>query len=269
MSSALTYPDGVSLYQVGFAALRYPELAPGFPIPLSNLIGGLQRTPIPIQQRSIAQLGSQYLQTLLEYQYSDAPALHDPSSDQYYFSSAMQLLNYLSGNPDIAEQMYKHPNLLRDTIEKVLLPDIEEKITEASLGSALQTISTLLLQDTDCTAKQDYPRLKDLEARLKLWKRKYRGKYIAKVSERLLDDQLKQPNRLMNQMMIKVIREQLRCGYTACNNNCDMSLCGGCRVQRYCCQEHQKKDWKWHKMICKKGLVEPDMPENSEGNMAG
>jgi hypothetical protein len=37
------YPQGMTLHSIGYAALKYPELPPGLPIPLGNQLGVLQR----------------------------------------------------------------------------------------------------------------------------------------------------------------------------------------------------------------------------------
>ncbi|KAI9050970.1 hypothetical protein LZ554_005080 [Drepanopeziza brunnea f. sp. 'monogermtubi'] len=76
------FPNGLNLYHIGFAALKYPELAPRLPVPLSNIIA------------------SQYLDTLMAQQTSrDVATLNDSASDQYYFSRPLFLLNFLTANP--------------------------------------------------------------------------------------------------------------------------------------------------------------------------
>ena len=41
------------------------------------------------------------------------------------------------------------------------------------------------------------------------------------------------------------------CGLVGCSQEVEKGLCGGCRSIHYCCKEHQKEDWKRHKMECK------------------
>lgn len=79
---------------------------------------------------------------------------------------------------------------------------------------------------------------------------------MGKVSDRLVD-QIASPDPAMGMMVRGAQVNQLLCGYTGCGNSKDMELCGACKLQRYCSTEHQKKDWKYHKRICNKGLVEP------------
>jgi hypothetical protein len=103
----------------------------------------------------MAQIASQYLESLLEYQYSSAPSLHDPTSSQFYFFNTVALINWLTSNLDVAGRVAKHPNFIHDVIEKLLRLDIEEMkacsrvggVTfEAALGSILQFLSTILLR---------------------------------------------------------------------------------------------------------------------------
>jgi len=56
--------------------------------------------------------------------------------------------------------------------------------------------------------------------------------------------------------MKKLQKESLSCGFRACEKQEDLTACGGCKIQRYCGREHRRKDWKYHKLICNKGLVE-------------
>jgi len=269
MSSSI-FPQGMTLHSIGYAALKYPELPPELPVPLGNQVGVLQRSPLPQQIRAMTQVASQYLPALLEYQYSDAPELHDPSNAQYYFSNPFCLLNYLASQPDVAIRLSKHPRILHDTIDKLLMPDIEEKMKacqstriggatfEADFGSMLQFVSTLLLRKSLIVGNDDsvHPRIHELSPQLRAWKRKYRGQYIGKVSDRLAD-QIENPDRDVE--MVRAQQDAMTvCGYILCSNNRDMLACGNCKIQRYCSQEHQKKDWKNHKHICNKGLVETE-----------
>lgn len=259
MSNPVQYPQGITLHSLGYAALKSPELAPELPIPFSTQLGVLQRSPMEAQQRMMAQIGSQYLPALLEHECgNDAASDLSASSGAPRFSDAMTLINYLSSNPDIAGHLWKHPTIFQNILDKLLIPEIDTIWSENSLGSALQFISTLLIQDSEEKAMTVYPGLKELPPHLRTYLRKYRGKYVAKVSERL-KDQLKSANPTMKKMILEVTRSQLRCGYVMCSNNEDMRLCGSCGVQRYCCPEHQKKDWKFHKTICIKGLVENEI----------
>ena len=76
----------------------------------------------------IAQIASQYLLVLIEYQTSDAPALHDPTLAQYYFSSALCLLNYLTGSPGACKRIATHPAVVNDVTEKLLAPNFIGRI---------------------------------------------------------------------------------------------------------------------------------------------
>jgi len=57
--------------------------------------------------------------------------------------------------------------------------------------------------------------------------------------------------------------QSLRCGYVHCGHRGaeGLTACSACRIQRYCSKEHQKKDWRHHKLICNKGLVEQEVSE--------
>ncbi|KAH8651485.1 hypothetical protein BGZ60DRAFT_436535 [Tricladium varicosporioides] len=268
MSLSDLYPQGMTLHSIGYAALKYPELPPELPVPIGNQIGVLQRSPLSGQIRVMTQVASQYLPALLEYQYSDAPELHDPSNAQYYFSNCLCLLNYLASQPDVSIRLSKHPRILHDTIDKLLMPDIEEKMKacqntrmmgatfEADFGSMLQFVSTLLLRKQLVVGNSEtvHPRIYELSTRLRAWKKKYPGQYIGRVSDRLAD-QIE--NSDPNTVMVKEQQDAFTvCGYILCEKHKDMLACGNCKIQRYCSQEHQKKDWKNHKHICNKGLID-------------
>lgn len=40
------------------------------------------------------------------------------------------------------------------------------------------------------------------------------------------------------------------CGVSGCANWENLKLCGRCKLRKYCCEEHQKNDWKQHKLNC-------------------
>ncbi|KAH8599250.1 hypothetical protein B0O99DRAFT_591116 [Bisporella sp. PMI_857] len=257
----------MTLHTIGYAALKYPDLPSELPISLGQQVGVLQRQPaVPTQCRMMAQIGSQYINSLLEYLYSDAPALKDTTSSQYYSSDAFMLLNWLTSNPDVAARVAKHPNLLHDVIEKLLDPEIESKMKacsrnlqatsfEADFGNMLQFVSTILLVP-EHLPDPVHPRISELVPKLKAWKRKYSGHYLGRFSDRLIG-QIEQPGSGAHPRGSQ--KEQLViCGYSGCSKQNDLVLCGACKIERYCSTEHQKKDWKFHKTYCNKGLIEED-----------
>jgi hypothetical protein len=222
------------------------------------------QTPLPIQIRIMAHVASQYLPALLEYQYSDTPHLHDPSSSQYWCSDAFTLINWLTSDPDVAVTVAKHPSLFHDTVEKLLNPNIltEMKVCprnggssfEAEFASLLQFVSTILLRKEHLPTPP-HPRINELVPKLKAWKRKYSGQFIARVSERLAD-QIKSPESLDLGAVLNAQNGNLVCGYIQCEKKTDLNACARCKMQRYCSAEHQKKDWGFHKGICGKGLLD-------------
>ena len=72
----------MDLYSIGFVTLRYPHLAPEFPVPMGNIIGALQHQPMSAQNHQVAQIASQYIDEFIAYQIGDDPLLHDKSSPQ-------------------------------------------------------------------------------------------------------------------------------------------------------------------------------------------
>lgn len=76
------FPNGLNLYSIGYATLKYPELAPGIPVPLGNIIGALQHQPMSAQNHQVSQIASQYVDTLIAYQVGDDVSLQDKSSPQ-------------------------------------------------------------------------------------------------------------------------------------------------------------------------------------------
>ncbi|CZT48241.1 uncharacterized protein RSE6_08911 [Rhynchosporium secalis] len=41
--------NNLDLYTIGYVTLKYPELAPGLPVPLGNIVGALQYQPMAVQ----------------------------------------------------------------------------------------------------------------------------------------------------------------------------------------------------------------------------
>ncbi|TVY68985.1 Protein CBFA2T3 [Lachnellula suecica] len=269
------FPNGMSLYTIGFAALRYPALPPPpVDVPLTN-----QMQEPEEQNHMIAQIASQYLESLLSYQTSNEPTLHDPSLPQYYFSTAICLLNLLNTNPDVCKRIAAHPALVNNVIEKLLAPDFVDKMKgaprpggahfpaatfEEDFGSVLQFLSTMLLYKDQIPLP--HPRIQELIPKLRTWKQTYRSssvKTISNASERLIQQIDGSMSPTMVAMMRSMQDESLVCGVASCGvqGRTDLTPCGGCKIQRYCGSEHQRADWKYHKHICNKGLQGP--AENS------
>ncbi len=272
-----TFPNGLTLYEIGFAALKYPSVPPPPQrnIPLNNIVGALQHVPPASQHHMIAQIASQYLNALIEYQKSDAPILHDQSSSEYYMSNALLLINFLmGGSPDVCKRAAQHPALLNNVIEKLLEPDFVDRMKavdrpevppfppptfDADFGNVLQFVSTMLLYRDDIETL--HPRISELVPKLREWKRTFRNspvKTIKNASERLVD-QIQGLDPTMISMMRRMQENSLVCGIVSCRVTGPerLTVCNGCKIQRYCGREHQKADWKYHKHICNKGLVEP------------
>ncbi len=268
------FPNGMSLYTIGFAALKYPALPPPpVNVPLGNQVGALQYQPPAAQNHQIAQIASQYLNALMEYQTSDEPTLHDPSLPQYYFSTAVCLLNFLTTSPDVCKRVAAHPTLLNSIIEKLLAPDFVDKMKgvprpggvqfpaatfDDDFGSLLQFLSTLLLYRSEMETL--HPQIKELIPKLRTWKQTYRNSSVRTISnaaERLVG-QIQGMDPTMIAAMRTMQEESLVCGVASCRvrGASHLTVCGVCRIQRYCGREHQKMDWKYHKHICNKGLQE-------------
>ena len=118
----------------------------------------------------------------------------------------------------------------------------------------LQFVSTTLLR-SEHLPTPPHPRIQELVPKLKAWKRKYSGNFIARVSDRLAD-QIKSPESLDLGAVLSAQNQNLVCGYVGCEEKRDLNACARCKMQRYCGPEHQKRDWGFHKKICGKGLVD-------------
>jgi len=268
-----SFPNGMTLNTIGFAALKYPALPPQLEVPLGNQVGVLQRLPPSAQNHAVAQIASQYLTALLEYQTSDEPTLHDPSLPQYYFSTVICLLNFLNMSPDVCKRIAAHPNLVNNIIEKLLASDFEDRMKSVprpghgpipgatfddDFGSILQFLSTMLLYKAEI--ENLHPRIEELIPKLRIWKQAYRRsrtKTISNAAERLVD-QIRGMDPTAITMMRRMQDKTLVCGVSSCRveGASQLTVCAVCRIQRYCGREHQKLDWKYHKHICNKGLEE-------------
>jgi hypothetical protein len=194
----------MTLYTLCFAALKYPALPPPpVNVPLGNQLGALQPQPPSAQNHQVAQIASQYLAALLEYQTGDDPTLHDPSLPQYYFSTALCLLNFINVNPDVCRRIASHPTLFNGIVEKMLAPDFVDGMKSAprpggrnfppatfddEFGSLLQFLSTSLLYRAEM--ETIHPRIDELIPKLRLWKRTYKNsttKTIARAADRLVE----------------------------------------------------------------------------------
>ncbi|KAG0646305.1 hypothetical protein D0Z07_8113 [Hyphodiscus hymeniophilus] len=249
------FPQGMSLHSIGYVALKFPSLAPELPVPLGNQVGLLQRISGEKQAQMIAQISSQYLKALLDYQSSDDPILNDQSSPQYWFSTALCLLNFLaSSNPDVCIRVAKHEKVFKDVVDKLLDPDVETKMRgvprtappgippagfEEDFGTLLQFVSTILLYSDHITVPA--PRLAELIPKLQSWKRTYKNSRVKTISN--ASDRLVGQIQGMDALMIAGMRQMQA------------------SALRYCGREHQKKDWKHHKLICEKGLIEEERDE--------
>merc|ERR1712000_71205 len=268
------FPNGLDLYSIGFVTLKYPELAPGIPVPLGNIVGALQHQPMSAQNHQVSQIASQYIDAFIAYQVSDEPCLKDKSSPQYYFSNALLILNYLTSNPDVCKRIAQHPTLTNDLIEKIIAPDFHDGMRDVvrpalgsfppagfaeDFGSVLQFLSTMLLYQAEMPSL--HPRIKEIIPKLKEWKKTYKNshvKTIRNVCERMVG-QINGMEPEMIAMMRKFQEEALVCGVASCGvkGATGLTVCATCKIQRYCGRDHQKADWKYHKHICSKGLVEP------------
>jgi hypothetical protein len=270
-----TFPNGMTLYNIGFAALKYPALPPPpINVPLGNIVGALQHVPSAAQNHMIAQIASQYINALIEYQTSDEPTLHDPSLPQYYFSTVLVLLNFLTTSPDVCKRIAAHPAVVNNVIEKLLAPDFVDQMKavprpggahfppatfDDDFGTLLQFVSTMLLYRAEMGSL--HPRVDELIPKLREWKRTYRNspvRTIKNASERLVG-QIQGMDPTMIAMMRRMQETSIVCGASSCRvtGSEHLTVCNGCKIQRYCGRDHQKADWKYHKHICHKGLVEP------------
>lgn len=265
------FPQGMTLHTIGYSALKYPDLPAELNVPLNNQVGVLQRVRTGDQNHMIAQIASQYLPALLDYQTSNEPHLLDPSSPQYYFSTAICLLNFLSSNPDVCIRVAKRSAIIHDLVEKMLAPDFEVAMRECKrpagpngipaatfeddFGSILQFLSTILLYSDHLGTM--HPRIEELIPKLRTWKQTYRRstvRTISNASDRLVTQIQGLDPALISQMREMQAEGTLVCGFPSCGEKKNLNACGSCKIQRYCGQEHQKKDWRYHKVICGKGL---------------
>ncbi|CZS90549.1 uncharacterized protein RCO7_06858 [Rhynchosporium graminicola] len=250
--------NNLDLYTIGYVTLKYPELAPGLPVPLGNIVGALQYQPMAAQAQQV----------------SDETTLNDKTSPQYYLSNPALLLNFLTTSPDVCKRIAAHASLTNTLIEKILAPDFHDGMRDVvrpalgsfppagfaeDFGSILQFLSTLLLYQAEMESV--HPRLKELIPKLKEWKKQYKNshvKTIRNVCERMIV-QINGMDPEMCTMMRKFQEDALSCGVASCRvrGAASLTVCGTCKIQRYCGRDHQKADWKYHKHICNKGLVEP------------
>jgi hypothetical protein len=139
----------------------------------------------------------------MEYHLSDAPSLHDPEDCEYYFSSALALMNFMNMNPDVCKRIVSKPKIVNDVIERILADDYIVKMEaarrpsgphfpgatfDADFGNVLQFVSTMLLYKEEMS--EIHPRIQDLATKCNIWKRTYKCslvKTISNVSERLVD----------------------------------------------------------------------------------
>ena len=132
---------------------------------------------------------------------------------------------------------------------------------DADFGTLLQFLSTILLYPTEIDSL--HPNIKDLIPKCKEWTVKYKRspvRTISNASSRLITQIEGMDPSLINQMR-SMQAQSLCCGKLGCRKKEGLIACGKCRIQRYCGQEHQKNDWKFHKKICMKGLIEDEESE--------
>lgn len=172
-------------------------------------------------------------------------------------------------NSDVCKRIVTHPNLMSGIVEKLLeddfasamqacqRPQLSPPIPAATFvddfGNLLQFLSTMMVF-------RDYhemhPRFNELIPKLQAWQTTYQGIFIGQVAGRIRMQLTMDPT--MVDIMKEQMKEALVCGDPTCRQREGLVACAGCNIQRYCGKTHQKKDWKYHKQICNKGLVEPD-----------
>ncbi|TAQ85903.1 hypothetical protein B7494_g5771 [Chlorociboria aeruginascens] len=226
------FPNGMTLYTIGFAALKYPALPPPpVNVPLGNQVGALQYQPPAAQNHQIAQIASQYLNALIEYQTSDEPTLHDRALPQYYFSTALCLLNFINNSPDVCNRIAAHPAIVNNIVERLLTPDFEDGMKgvqrlsgthfpaatfDDEFGSLLQFLSTILLYVAEIGTL--HPRIGELISKLHHWKHEYRNSSVRTISnaaERLVEQIQGMEPELVTKMR-NMQEGNLVCGVSTC-----------------------------------------------------
>lgn len=140
-------------------------------------------------------------------------------------------------------------------------PDFPAATFDDDIGTLLQFLSTILLYAGDVAAT--YPRANELVPKLQVWKREYRNsstRPVASASERLVEQIQGGLAQMMGTMMRSTMNAHLICGVASCGINGPdrLTTCSSCHLQHYCGRDHQRADWKHHKHICNKGLVEEE-----------
>jgi len=183
-------------------------------------------------------------------------------------------------NPDVCKRIatYQKSAIVNRVVGQLLEDGFVEKMKKVKrpegpmgipaatfddeFGSLLQFLSTELLYKKEIEEEGNlHPQIQDLIPKLKGWKRDFRNsetKTISRAAERLVEQIGGQMREEMVMGMRTLQEESLVCGGRLCgvSGKRDLEACAKCRVQRYCGREHQRADWKWHKRICEKGLVE-------------
>lgn len=79
--------------------------------------------------------------------------------------------------------------------------------------------------------------------------------------------------RTINDEFLQDAPEGSQCCYWACKQpNADNLLrCTGCKIAKYCCEDHQKKDWKWeHRGECRAPpFIVAEYADDRKRNLAG
>lgn len=134
---------------------------------------------------------------------------------------------------------------------------------DADFSTLLQPVSTVFLH-TDDDVNTVYPRARERIPKLRVWEREYKRssvKSISNVCERLIP-QSKDAMEMfeLTTMMRGAMNGTLLYGVASCGVSGpeNLTICSGCHMQGYCGRDHQRADWKHHKHICNKGLVEEE-----------
>ncbi|KAJ7650612.1 hypothetical protein FB45DRAFT_888251 [Roridomyces roridus] len=129
----------------------------------------------------------------------------------------------------------------------------EKAFYQSALGSAAQLLCTVC---THYINEPDRSKVVSKEIQMKLgpilvvWAARYMGEFLGDVSARLVafmtasvvDDAFNQVRRASKNWQV--------CGLPSCSVKKDLKVCARCQTVRYCKTEHQRADWKIHKMYC-------------------
>eukprot|EP01084_Bolivina_argentea_P117857 209227_1 len=160
----------------------------------------------------------------------------------------------------------RHQQLLKPIIQTINESDFREFVKNIKCGlfdgrndhiatMKMQAINRVFCEDNRRLIGGSFYSLETIERLYIVWIWTKKDKILDIMDEYTINKYFYKyyHNRSLRDIRMRILQNKLwgdkLCAY--CKAGCKTKLCCGCYVFRYCCKEHQKRDWMYHRAVCK------------------